>query len=259
MDDREAVLREIAKKKVRLVLPGMDVVPVRRNLKYRGDLLMDLYYPAVAAGQRAPVVHLSMGFPDPQSGIRSYGPYTSWAQLIAASGMAAVVHGSDSPAESAAAALDYLRAHADALDLDVRRLALFSMSGSVPLALSLLMGERSVACAALLCGYTMDLAGSTVVADTAAQYGFVNACAGKTVDDLPTGVPMFFVRAGRDQFPGVNDSLDAVVVGALARNLPVTLVNHADGAHGFECDEDSEISREIARQLLAFLRFHLNA
>jgi hypothetical protein len=48
MDDREAVLREIAKKKVRLVLPGMDAVPVRRNLAYRGDLLMDIYYPNTA-------------------------------------------------------------------------------------------------------------------------------------------------------------------------------------------------------------------
>jgi hypothetical protein len=57
----------------------------------------------------------------------------------------------------------------------------------------------------------------------------------------------------------VNDSLDALLVGALARNLPVTLVNHAEGAHGFECDEDSDMSREIVRQLLAFLRFHLKA
>jgi hypothetical protein len=259
MEDREAILREIAKKKVQLVLPGMDAVSVRRNIAYRGDLLMDIYYPDLAAGQRAPVVLLVMGFQDPQSGIRSYGPFTSWAQLIAASGMAAVIHGSDSPVESVATALEYLRAHADSLDLDVHRLGLFTMSGSVPLALSVLMRDGSLACAALLSGYTMDRDGSTVVADTAAQYGFVNACAGKSVDDLPGGVPMFFVRAGRDQFPGVNDSLDAVVVGALARNLPVTLVNHAEGAHGFECDDDSDMSREIVRQLLAFLRFHLKA
>jgi hypothetical protein len=59
--------------------------------------------------------------------------------------------------------------------------------------------------------------------------------------------------------PGVNDSVDALLVDALARNLPLTLVNHAEGAHGFDCDEDSDISREIARQLLAFLRFHLKA
>jgi hypothetical protein len=93
----------------------------------------------------------------------------------------------------------------------------------------------------------------------AAQYGFVNACAGKSVDDLPAGIPMLFVRAGRDESPGLNGALDAVLVRVLARNLPLTLVNHADGAHGFDCDEDSDISREIVRQMLAFLRFHLKA
>src|SRR5437763_5907664 len=143
MDDREAILREIAKKKVRLTLPGMDALPVRRNLVYRGDLLMDIYCPPFDAGRRAPVVLLSMGFPDPRSDVRSFGPYTSWAQLIAASGMAAVIHGTDSPVESVNAALAYLRTHADPLELDVQRVALFAMSGNVPLALSVLMRERS--------------------------------------------------------------------------------------------------------------------
>ena len=127
------------------------------------------------------------------------------------------------------------------------------MSGSVPVALSALMRDPEIACAALICGYTIDLEGSTVIANTAKEYGFVNACKGKFVDDLPASVPLFVVRAGREQFPGLNEALDHFIAGALARNLPATLVNHAAGAHGFELDEDTDLSRRIVLDVLAFL------
>lgn len=259
MTDRETILREIAKKQVRYQVPGMDSLVEPRQLAYRGDLLMDVYAPTLASGHRAPIVMILTGYPDPENKVLSYGPFTSWARLIAASGMAAVLLGTRSPIDDTDAAIAYVRAHPGALGVDAQRLGLFATSGSVPLALSMLMREPALACAALMYGYTMDLDSSTIVAGMAAQFGFVNACAGRTVDDLPAGVPLLFVRAGHDRFPGVNDALDAVVRRALARNLPLTLINHATGAHGFDCDEDSDISREIIRQALAFLRVHLKA
>jgi dienelactone hydrolase len=257
--DRDAIIREIAKKKVVVKIPGMESLPVRRNLAYRDDLLMDIYYPGpdVGGGGQPPVVVIALGYPDPQSAIRTFGPVTSWAQLIAASGMAAVVYGSTRPAEDVHAALDYVRRNALSLDLNVQRVALFSASGNVPVALSALMTDRGITCAALVCGYTMDIDGSTVVADMAAQAGFVNACAGRTANDLPENVPMLFVRAGRDQFPGLNAALDQVVARAVARNLPLTLINHPGGVHGFDCYEDSSTSRGVVRQILAFLALHL--
>jgi acetyl esterase/lipase len=259
--DREAILAEIKKKRVRYVLPGMDTLPVRRDLRYRATsgraMPMDIYYPN--APQPAPVVVAAFGYPDPEGGIRSFGPFTSWAQLIAASGMAMVLYGSEAPAEDVHAVLRELRENADSLGVDAARMALFSTSGSVPVALSTLMRDRHLRGAALLCGYTMDAEGSTQVADMAAQYGFVNACEGKSADDLPNDVPLLFVRAGHDQAPGLNAALDIVLTRGLARNLPLTLVNHATGEHSFEFDEDSAISREVVRQVLAFLAFHLKA
>jgi hypothetical protein len=103
----------------------------------------------------------------------------------------------------------------------------------------------------------MDVGTSTAVAGMAAQFGFVNACAGLSPDDLPTDVPMLFVRAGRDQFPGLNETLDRLMAEALARNLPIWFVNHATGAHGFDLDEDSEIADGIVRHVLSFLQLHL--
>jgi hypothetical protein len=261
--DREAMLREIAKKKVVYQLPGMEALRVDRDLTYcstRGtELLFDVYYPSASPSQHVPTVLLPMAYPDPTARVRVYGPLTSWAQLIAASGMAAVVYGSEVPAEDVHAVLQHLRGDAEALGLDVNRFGLFAASGNVTVGLSALMRDRLLRCAALLCGYTMDVDGATAVADMGRQAGFVNACAGQSPDDLPDGVPMLFVRAGHDHFPGLNDALDKVVARALSRNLPLSLINHATGGHGFDLDEHTAISRGIVRQVLVFLQLHLDA
>ena len=259
--ERDAIVREIAGKRVVYRLPGMDALPVRRDLRYRAasgsSLPMDVYYPRARRDRRAPVVLVALSYPDPEARIRAFGPVTSWAQLMAASGMAAVVYGTEAPGEDVHAVRRHLRREADALGLEIDRFGLFAASANVTVALSALMRDRRVRCAALLCGYTMDANGSTDVAGMARQAGFVNACAGRSVDDLPDDVPLLFVRAGRDQFPGLNAALDNVIARALARNLPLMLVNHAAGGHAFDIDEDSETSRAIVRQVLAFLRFHL--
>jgi hypothetical protein len=59
--------------------------------------------------------------------------------------------------------------------------------------------------------------------------------------------------------PHLNETLDRFVAAALACNLPVTVANHASAPHAFDVMDDSEISREIIRQILAFMRFHLLA
>src|SRR5947208_11812117 len=99
--DREAILREIAKKRVAYRLRGMNALPVPRNLTYQSasgsGLLMDVYYPSSHVGHRVPVVLAPLAYPDPEARVRTYGPLTSWAQLIAASGMAAVLYGAQVP------------------------------------------------------------------------------------------------------------------------------------------------------------------
>ena len=89
------------------------------------------------------------------------------------------------------------------------------------------------------------------------QFRFANACAGKSVDDLAPDVPLFLVRAGREHFPGVNEALDRFAAAAVARNLPITVVNHATGPHGFDLEDGSDASRGVIRQALSFLGLHL--
>ena len=77
------------------------------------------------------------------------------------------------------------------------------------------------------------------------------------MDDIASDIPLFIVRAGQDQFAGLNGTIEEFVAGALRLNLPLTLVNHASGAHGFDFDDDSEASRAVIRRILEFLRLHL--
>ena len=77
------------------------------------------------------------------------------------------------------------------------------------------------------------------MADMSKQAGFVDACAGRSPDDLPLDVPVLVVRAGRDGFPGLNAALDTVLARALERNVPLWLINHATGSHAFDLDEDT--------------------
>jgi hypothetical protein len=265
MDDqeREAKIKELALKKVVFRLPDMERTPVRRDEVYRvtddGALKMDIYSPQdLKNGQQVPVVVIALGYPDPTGFYRQMGWAVSWAQLIAASGCAAVIYGAENPVDDIHAVLRQIRQNALKLGIDERRIGILAASANVAVALSTLMQDHGLSCAALLCGYTFDFGSSTVVADAAKEYGFVNACAGKRVEDLPADVPLLIVRAGREHFPGVNETMDRFVAVALARNLPVTLINHHSGTHTFDLDENSEASREIIRQTLVFLKWNLS-
>ena len=77
------------------------------------------------------------------------------------------------------------------------------------------------------------------------------------MDDLPRDAALFIARAGRDETPGLNETLDRFVRKALERNLPLTLVNHPEGPHAFDLMHDSEASREAIRATLGFLQFQL--
>jgi acetyl esterase/lipase len=263
----QAERHPITLKKVRYTMPGVEAVTVRRDVAYRaGDeaLTMDVYSPPEAnGGVPLPAVVIVFGYAD--VGVpnilgcqfKEMGISVSWARLLAASGTVAIVYTTRNPATDVHAVLQYTRQNAAWLGVDDHRIGMFAASGNVAVALSALMQDPDLTCAALLYGFTMDLDGSTAVAEAAKTFGFVNACAGQSVDDLPSHIPLFVVRAGEDQFAGLNGALDRFLTDALARDLPVSFVNYASGAHAFDLDDDSDTSREIVRQVLAFLRFHL--
>jgi hypothetical protein len=250
-------------------MPGTSDVRVRRDVPFTGAdgsaLVMDLYLPPEAREPAVPAVVMALGYRD-EGAVARLGcrfkemqSNVSWARLIAASGMAAVTYTNREPAGDFRAILSHLQQNAATLGLDAGRIGLWATSGHVPVALSALVrdGSIKVRCAALLYGFTLDLDGGAGVANNSKQFGFVTPCAGKSVDDLATDVPMFLARAGKDQFAGLNEAMDRFAARALAANLPLTLVNHANGPHAFDLFDATDTSREIIRRVLGFLRWEL--
>jgi hypothetical protein len=261
---------QISKKRLVYTIDGMEHVEVRKDLVYlaadMGALTMDVYSPprAKTTATRLPAVVFVAGYSDigyeKKIGCRfkDMAMSVSWARLAAASGLIGVAYANREPATDLDALLTYVRDHAAALGIDEQRLGVCACSGNVPLAVWALMQRRyALRCGALLYGYTLDLDGATGVAEAAAMFGFTNPNRGMSVSDLPDDLPLFLVRAGQEQFPGLNESIDRFVAAALTLNRPLTLVNHAAGGHAFDLQQDTGMSREIIRRVLDFLKFQL--
>ena len=269
---RDTQQDQISKKMVVYRIPGMEGARVRRDVAYRvtgaGTLTADIYHPPGSDGG-APIaaVVIVAGYPDPGfqkvvgCKFKEMGSTVSWAQLFAASGLAAITYTNREPEADLHALLRYLRQEAAPLGVDGDRIGLWASSGNVPLALSALMrgGRGPLRCAALCYGYMLDLDGSTGVAEAAAKFGFVNPSAGKSVADLPKDLPLFIARAGQDEMPHLNETIDRFLVKALAHNRPLSFVNHPTAPHAFDLFHDCEATRETVRQILAFMQSQLSA
>jgi hypothetical protein len=257
-------------RRVCLQLDGMEAVPVRRGVAYGpadGDRRFDLYYPSDQTDDRRwPAVIIVAGYPplEPRPTpltFKEIGWTVSMCQLIAMSGMVAVAYTNRDPVADLRAIFEHVHDRAGSLRIDPDRVGVVAVSGNVPTALTTIMQDarRTPACAVFGFGFLLDLDGATDVADAARQFGFANPGAGRTVADLRRDVPLLITRAGRDLFPGVNASIDRFIRDGLVQNLPMTVVNHAEGPHAFDLFDDSRTSREIVRQTLRFLRQHLTA
>lgn len=260
----------IARKTVVYQMPGMEAVTVQRDIEYKatasGALTMDLYYPPDSkSGGQTPAVIIVAGFPDfgfqKMFGckFKEMGSSTSWAQLIAASGLVAITYTNQEPATDIRALLEYVRLNSAALGIDENRIGIWASSGHSPVALSVLMQEpcEYLKCAVLCYGYMLDLDGSTSIAKASKMFRFENPNAGKTVSDIPDHIPLFIVRAGQDQTFKLNETIDSFIANALICNLTFTVLNHAAAPHAFDLLQDSDVSREVIKQILAFMQFHL--
>jgi acetyl esterase/lipase len=252
-------------------LPGMESVRITRDAIYRqgthGPLGIDVYAPPAASmGERRGAVVFAIGYPD-LGAIQRFGclfkemeSYVSWARLIAATGMIGITYRNEDPAADLASVLAYIERHAADLGVDPARVGLWSCSGNGPVGLSRLLREArpTIACA-VFC-YALLLDGKEGwVSQAAKMFGFANPCAGHTISDLVPDVPLFVVRAGKDEIPHLNDTIDAFAAEAIARNLSITFVNHPSAPHAFDVVDDSAETRDVIERILAFYRFNLRA
>ena len=269
----ETQIEQIRKRTVVYRVPEMDAVTVRRDVEVRPagagvePLTLDLYYPPHQESRTGlPALVFVMGYPDP--GMRAMmgcsakevGQYTSWARLAAAHGMVGVTYSAPEPAADTLAVLSYCARTR-------------GPSGSIPSHRALVvLGQRPQrARRADARSARLDALRGPLLRDHARRrrddlcrrraedVRFVNSSAGRSAADLPSETPLFVARAGNDEIPHLNDTIDRFVADALALDLPITVINHRGAPHAFDTILDDEPTREVIRQMLAFLCFHLAA
>lgn len=220
-----------------LTLPSTDKVTVQRDLTFKTvndtALRMDVYYPPDFKAGKLPVVIFvnGVGILD----LKDWRVYQDWGKLIAASGMIAITHQSRS-ADTAADAADlitYVHANAASLKIDENRIGIWSCSANVRIALPLVMQEDR-----------------KYIRTAVFYYGVMNS------EKVRFDLPMLVARAGQD-VPGINGTIDAYITRAIAQDAPLTLISYAEGQHAFDILDNNDQTREIVKQTLDFLKFHL--
>jgi dienelactone hydrolase len=237
-----------------LQIPGMHRAKVNRNIAYRQSprLRMDVYRPRAAKG-RLPAVLLggppAFGKDSPQK--------IGWAQLISKSGMAAVPfdirddHSQGdpaSPSHDVAVAIAFVRAHAARLGIDPSRLCTLGFSfGTAPWHLWATMHDPQpwLRCNVVYYG-PLDLPGLSEFSALTylLRYGV----------RIP---PMLVVKAGRDDNPGINESIDRFAASARDLHADVRVVTNPDAAHGFDLGRRTARSKAILAETLRYLRARL--
>jgi acetyl esterase/lipase len=259
-------------------VPGMPDVSVRRDVAYKTvegiDLTLDLYLaPDAAADVRLPVVVFvhgaswEMGTLDPQRmQMKSWGQYTSYGRLIAASGMAAVTFNhrsmgrftdTGSVIEDVEDLLAYARDHATDLNIDSDRVCVWSISLGVPFGVTVASQHSDfVRCMVAYYG-PMDLRPLATQFSEAPADALAECSPAAQLDaDSP---PLLIARAEHDRVMGtlINDSIDAFAREARARGMKVELLNHEEGQHGFDVAQPDERTREIVERTIEFVKEHV--
>ena len=224
--------------------PAMPTVRHIRDVPYLSDslgvLTVDLYLPAATrAEDRLPAVVFINGVGDqPGDRVKDWAIYSSWPRLLAAQGIIGISMDADRarvPA-SISGVMAWLRTNGASHGIDPERIGIYSASANVRATTDLLFGPTPPA----------------GVRAAVLYYG------GPPSQPLRTDLPVMFVVAESDHNPGRAPGYDSLWQRVTATRAPWTLVFGAGLPHAFDAFDDSEASRRLVRQTIAFWRSHLD-
>ena len=250
-------------------LPRMERAVVRKGVVFdKTDgraLALDAYLPpGLRRGERRPAIVFVSG----AENVRDWRWFVTWGQLAAASGVVGVVPDKRYPRgleglrtgfEDTGKVLAYLREHGDQLGIDPGRICLWTFSAGGRLtAAGLKPGEPAVRCLVSFYGILDSSPEVAAVGDEAGRAALLRSHSPLQALEAAAGSgakvpPVFIARAGRD-YEGINSSIDRFAAAALRLNVSLTLVNYADGDHGFDGLNDTEQSRAVIEAALRFVR-----
>jgi acetyl esterase/lipase len=269
-------------------VPGMSQAIVRSGVVFDKSsatpLALDAYLPrGLRKGERRPaIVFISGG-----ERVRQWRWFITWGQLAAAHGMVGIVpdkryprgfDGTRAGFEDTEKLLAFLQTQGDTLGVDPQRICLWTFSAGGRLTSVGLQPHKpngpngpggtrqagmpalpgSVRCLVSFYG-VLDMSGELSSVSNEAdrevllrRYSPVQALE-SLVASGGKSPPVFIARAGRDG-AFINNGIDRFTSAALRLNVLITVVNYADGDHGFDGFNDTSQSRAIIAAALRFVQ-----
>jgi hypothetical protein len=257
---------------VALKLPGMEDAIVKKDITYLNNSVlnrkMDIYYPPKFDFKRnIPAIIFISGCPDTSmvklagNEFRKWSTYTSWCKLVAASGMAAIVYETGDPKDDLIALTEYINSNLDKLSINKNSIGAFVCSGHTPNAVSYILNSPSniFNCAVLYYGFflTQDFEYLSTIEGLLIDKGFQKPPILTDPINWNKNVSILIIRAGMDNVPYLNQSMQNFFNNAIKQNLPITLINYPQGVHGFDVYTDNETTRLIISNTLEFWKQNL--
>jgi acetyl esterase/lipase len=272
-------------KPVVYAIPGMEEAIVQKDITYKtvdgNALKLDVYYPSDYDGEtRLPAVIFVHGDGPTEflKDAKDWAAYTSWGQLVAASGMIAVTFNHRSTemltklyeaASDVDDLIEFVRDDSKMLGVDANRLAIWVCSAGGPIGLRSAIRDAPPYIRCLVSYFAIsdlkvyyeepeeetEFPGPPLPAFSQEVFDEFSGAA-QVSRESGNIAPMLIVRAGLDD-PRLNASIARLVTVAVAKNVNIDFMNHATGHHAFDILDDDERSSAIIRATLEFLRGHL--
>jgi len=250
---------------------GMNDVIIKKDIPYLktsdSTLKMDVYYPPkFDFKSKIPAIVFIYGYTNNGQiksvgkQLRKWSAYTSWCQVIAASGMAAIAYETVNPENNLTSLMNHINTNADKLNIDANKIGACTCSANSPTALANILNNSNTyfKCAVVYYGIFLntDFKYLSLIDTLSQNMGFVTPRLPE-----PTlwkkDVPILIVHAGKDFVPHSDESLTGFIDKAINQKIPITLINYSTGIHGFDVYADNEDIREIIKTTLEFWKFYL--
>lgn len=252
-------------------LPKMDNVIIKKDIPYQDtdgpNLKMDVYYPPDFDFQRIiPAIIVVLGYPD-SSGkklvgdkFKNYIQFVSWCKIISTSGMIAVAYESDNPEKDIITLSEHLITNADKLNIDINKIGAYTCSAHTPATITTILNRSNnfFKCGVVYYGFflTEDFKYLSQIDSMSQKMGFKTPRLPKP-ESWRKDLPIMIVRAGKDNVPYLNQSLESFYTEALYQNLPICLINYPNGVHAFDVINDNDTTRTIIKNTLEFWKYYL--
>ncbi len=262
-------LKETKHKRVVLDLPGMDQIKTLKNLTYKQipdqDLQADIYLPEERLSLGVIFVHGGYLPPDLLTQPKDWGVFTSYGQLLAASGFTAVTFNHryygieflETAQSDIKDLITFVRERGPEFGLDPSRLHLWAFSGGGPLIYWALRETPNYIRSLVLYYAILDMPKLEENPEIP-EMARVNFSAVHQLENSENELPPIFIaRAGLDR-SNLNQSIDKFIQVGLKKNINIEFSNHPKGQHGFDLLDDVERSRQIIRRSIDFIKSNSN-